>query len=103
MARKMKILGVTVSVVFLILVGLWAVLMMSHPDEKVFGFVRDSSGHWKIKFGKTEEAFLKNMAKKTEEIIYREATEHNPEGDFLPDGVDDAIKEEIKNRTSQSL
>ncbi|MDZ4385245.1 MAG: hypothetical protein U0944_02380 [Candidatus Moranbacteria bacterium] len=100
MTGRMKFLGAALSMVFLIAGGSWAVLMMAHPGEKVFEFVRDGSGHWKIKFGKTEEAFLKNVAKKTEEIIYREATEHNPAGDFLPDGVDDAIKEEIKNRTN---
>ncbi|EKE16167.1 MAG: hypothetical protein ACD_11C00029G0047 [uncultured bacterium] len=38
----------------------------------------------------------KNILKKISEIVYREATIHNPEGDMLPDQVDDIIKEKIK-------
>ncbi len=68
-----------------------------HKNEKVFEFVKDDGGSWSIKFGKTEEAFLNNLAEKFENLVYQEATEHNPEGDFLPDKIDDKIKEEVKS------
>ncbi|MBU1119450.1 hypothetical protein KKH43_06225 [Patescibacteria group bacterium] len=28
--------------------------------------------------------------------VYEEATEHNPEGDMLPDEIDDTLKEKVK-------
>lgn len=40
----------------------------------------------------------KRLFGKISDFIYAEATIHNPEGDLLPDQVDDIIKEEIKNR-----
>jgi len=47
---------------------------------------------------KPEKNFLKRMAVKVKDIIYREATEHNPAGDMLPDQFDDKIKQEIKEK-----
>ncbi|NCU31416.1 MAG: hypothetical protein EOM23_00445 [Candidatus Moranbacteria bacterium] len=31
-------------------------------------------------------------------IVYREGEKHNPEGDLLPDWIDDWLKKEIKER-----
>ncbi len=43
---------------------------------------------------------VKKVAGKIKDVIYREATIHNPEGDRLPDEIDDEIlgkiKEELK-------
>ncbi|HBO17062.1 MAG: hypothetical protein UR69_C0002G0285 [Candidatus Moranbacteria bacterium GW2011_GWE2_35_2-] len=97
----MKTFGIILFIIFLLLGGTWIVLSGMHKDEKVFEIVKDESGSWSIKFGKTEGEFLKNMAKKVENLIYREATKHNPEGDFLPDQIDDRIKEEVKNRIAE--
>jgi len=47
---------------------------------------------------KPEKDFLKTAARKAKSIIYREATEHNPAGDVLPDQIDDKIKQEIKDK-----
>ncbi len=47
-----------------------------------------------------EKIFLKKIGKKVKNIIYREATEHNPEGDFMPDQIDDEIISEIKKRVN---
>ncbi|HHX58287.1 MAG TPA: hypothetical protein GX706_00755 [Candidatus Moranbacteria bacterium] len=42
------------------------------------------------------EEKLKIGARKVVGLIYREATIHNPEGDLVPDEIDDQIKEQIK-------
>jgi hypothetical protein len=47
---------------------------------------------------KPEKDFLKKAAQKAKNIIYREATIHNPAGDILPDQIDDKIKQEIKEK-----
>jgi len=97
----MKTFGTILFIIFLLLGGAWVVLSGMHKNEKVFEFVKDDSGSWSIKFGKTEEAFLNNLAEKFKNLVYREATEHNPEGDFLPDQIDDKIKEEMKIRIAE--
>ncbi len=45
-----------------------------------------------------EKDLLKRAAIKTKNIIYREATEHNPSGDLVPDQVDDKLKQELKEK-----
>lgn len=34
--------------------------------------------------------------RRIENVVYYEATIHNPKGDVLPDGIDDTIKSKIK-------
>ncbi|OGI25479.1 MAG: hypothetical protein A3J76_03755 [Candidatus Moranbacteria bacterium RBG_13_45_13] len=51
-----------------------------------------------ININKPEKDILKYAAQKLKGIIYREATEHNPPGDVLPDQIDDKIKQEAKER-----
>ena len=43
-----------------------------------------------------EKDFLKRVAAKAKNIVYREATKHNPPGDMLPDQIDDSMKGELK-------
>ncbi len=40
--------------------------------------------------------YAKKIAHRASSIIYREATLHNPPGDVVPDGIDDKVKQEIK-------
>ncbi|MFA5925920.1 MAG: hypothetical protein WC831_03205 [Parcubacteria group bacterium] len=49
---------------------------------------------------KPEKDFMKKVVRKIEGFVYREATEHNPAGDMLPDQIDDNIKKEIKDRVN---
>jgi len=51
-----------------------------------------------ISIQKPEKDILKKAVRKAKSIIYREATEHNPPGDVLPDQIDDRIKQEVKER-----
>lgn len=45
----------------------------------------------------TVESELKNIFIQTEKIVYQQATMHNPEGDRLPDWIDNAIWHKLKN------
>ncbi|MDA3815663.1 MAG: hypothetical protein PF549_04860 [Patescibacteria group bacterium] len=44
--------------------------------------------------------YIQKITTKVKDLVYDEATKHNPEGDRLPDYVDDKIKEEIKERVN---
>ena len=46
---------------------------------------------------------IKDGAKKLDGKIYEEATEHNPEGDMLPDGIDDTIRKKLKEEIKKEL
>ncbi|MFC1645352.1 hypothetical protein ACFL08_04985 [Patescibacteria group bacterium] len=60
--------------------------------------VRESDSGRSLVIQDDKRELVKTAAKKVKEVIYREATEHNPEGDMLPDEIDDIIKGEIKER-----
>ena len=53
-----------------------------------------------LTISKPEKDILKYAAQRLKNIIYREATEHNPSGDILPDQIDDNVKQEIKDRVN---
>ena len=53
-----------------------------------------------LNINKPQKDFLKRVAAKAKNIIYREATEHNPDGNVLSDQIDDKIKQEIKGRVN---
>lgn len=46
---------------------------------------------------------VRDEIKKLDGKIYEEATEHNPEGDMLPDGIDDMIRERLKEEIKKEL
>jgi hypothetical protein len=60
------------------------------------GIFTISFSPFSLVISKPEKDFLKRAAQKAKNIIYREATEHNPSGDLLPDQIDDNVKSEIK-------
>lgn len=41
---------------------------------------------------------IKKQGKKMENKVYKEAKEHNPKGDVIPDDWDDRVKEKIKSK-----
>jgi len=51
-----------------------------------------------LTISRPEKDFLKKIARGVKSIIYREATEHNPAGDVLPDQIDDRLKQEVKEK-----
>lgn len=47
-------------------------------------------------FASDSKYVLKMGVNKVKNLLYYEATIHNPEGDVIPDGIDDSIKGKIK-------
>lgn len=43
----------------------------------------------------------KKIMLEIKETIYYQATVHNPEGDMLPDEIDDMIKEKVRNQINE--
>lgn len=57
-----------------------------------------TSGVFSLNINQQEKSTLKKIAREIKDWIYYEATIHNPEGDMLPDEIDDRIMEEIKSK-----
>ncbi|MFC1623074.1 hypothetical protein ACFL2R_01290 [Patescibacteria group bacterium] len=60
--------------------------------------IRETESGRSVMIQDDKRELVKKVAKKVSGVIYKEATEHNPEGDMLPDEIDDIIKNEIKER-----
>ena len=74
-------------------------ISQSQKDEALFSFgEKDSVFSLKIREKEKEE--LKNIVKKVKNLIYWEATIHNPEGDVVPDQIDDKIIQEVKEKVN---
>lgn len=56
-----------------------------------------------VEIDKDAKGEIKEKAKKLDNRIYKEATEHNPEGDVLPDEIDDTIREKIKEEAKDRI
>lgn len=75
---------------------------VASADNVNFGFfsVKHDDGGYYVKIKDEDKPILKKIAQKINSIIYEEATIHNPEGDMLPDAIDDVLKEQIKERVN---
>lgn len=57
----------------------------------------------KVKIEQQIKDELKKQGKNLENEIYKQATEHNPKGDLLPDSVNDTIKEKLKEEAKKKI
>lgn len=60
-------------------------------------------GKDKVELSDEEKAAAKDKANQVKGKVYQEATEHNPEGDVLPDEIDDRIKQELKEEAKKRI
>jgi hypothetical protein len=84
MLRKPFLFAIIIALLIAFLVGIFSVTFSP----------------FSLTIQKPEKDFLKRAAQKAKNIIYREATQHNPAGDILPDQIDDKVLNEIKNRVN---
>lgn len=91
-----------IAVIFLaglvIIAGVSIFLIYEKYKEEKKIIVYEENGETKIIISEPEKKLLKIIAEAIKEFIYKEATIYNPEGDMLPDQIDDNIIKEIKNR-----
>lgn len=96
----MKFIFVLFLIVSLIFVGAGTYLfyqVKNSTGELSFDSVKTYClSSLKSSFSKGEKQELKSEANKVKDRAYLEATEHNPEGDILPDQIDDNVKKKIK-------
>lgn len=64
---------------------------------KIFAIIKEKDSH-SLWVRDNEKKYLERFARKVKNVVYREATLHNPKGDLLPDSVDDNIINELKSR-----
>lgn len=90
--------------IFLVLLGIGALMLKIYTDVGSFDF--DSVKTFYIDKARNLDAddkqAIKDNAQDLKYKIYEEATEHNPEGDLLPDEIDDTIKEKIKEEIREN-
>jgi hypothetical protein len=74
------------------------ILIMAIAVAWLGGIFSVAFSPFSLVISKPEKDFLKRAAQRAKNILYREATEHNPAGDVFPDQIDDKIKQEIKEK-----
>ncbi len=93
-----------ILVIFLCLAvfgGYW--LKKNVGDLSPGSLARFLKGETKIQLDEKTKAELKEKAKEVDDKVYQEATEHNPEGDVLPDEIDNTVKDEIKKEVKERV
>ena len=92
------------KITFIILLGLAIVfgigifwIYEKYKEEKKIIIYQDG-GSAKIIISEPEKKLLIEIARVIKKFIYKEATIHNPEGDVLPDQIDDNIIKDIKDK-----
>jgi hypothetical protein len=69
------------------------VILVAAVTSFVFFFTIGKSG---LKARDANKPLLKNIVRSFDQLIYREAGKYNPQGDVIPDELDNAIKKELK-------
>lgn len=92
-------IGLLLLVVFLVGKFLGLKVIEADSQNPVLKF-RDAEGNFKIEVREPEKTQLKELTRQIKGLIYKEATQHNPTGDMLPDQIDDRIIQEVKDRVN---
>jgi len=77
----------------------WSFFKTESAAEPLVSFT-DQTENFSIKVRRKEKEEFKQYLGKIKRFIYREATVHNPEGDLLPDKVDDRVIQEVKEKVN---
>lgn len=62
--------------------------------------LHDDNGAFSINIRQPEKDQLKGVVHKIGNLVYREATIHNPPGDMVPDQIDDDIIKEVQEKVN---
>ena len=100
----------TLTIILIILVGLLGLTVFGGycvwrgvGDLTFANLVNYFSGAANVKIDQDTKERLKEEARDLEDKIYNEATEHNPEGDLIPDEWDDKLKDKFKEEAKKRL
>lgn len=98
----MKKVFIFLVVLFLTLVFMLFVFSVYFFDmarnEEIVKINVDEKGAASFEVREEEKTLLKNIARIIGEFVYDKATKYNPEGDLLPDEIDNRIKDKVKEK-----
>lgn len=77
----------------------WTFFVSKNNSQPLVSFT-DQNGSISFNIREKEKAEFKLYLKKVKNFIYREATIHNPEGDVLPDNIDNKVINEVKEKVN---
>lgn len=89
MIGKIFLIGITLIIIIMFMVG---IIMTG-----VFDYNEDDSSVT-VTLAEEDKSTLVDFLREIKDRIYHEATINNPEGDVLPDELDNEIIKEIKDR-----
>ncbi|NQV13659.1 MAG: hypothetical protein HQ530_05165 [Parcubacteria group bacterium] len=97
-----KVLILLILLLFLTAVGgFW--VKKNIENVSLASLIDALKGEGKIKLSDEEKASAKDKAWQIKNKVYEEATEHNPEGDVLPDEIDDKLKQQLKEEAKKRI
>lgn len=86
---------------FVVLAGIiylgWTFFLAKSNNQPLVSLT-DQSGSISLNVREKEKEEFKSYIKKIKNFIYRQASVHNPEGDILPDNIDESVIEEVKEK-----
>ena len=94
----MKLL-IKLAVIITIFVLAWNYARNRDQGEPLVSINKDS-GSLSINIREKERDELKSFVKRIKDLVYKEATIHNPSGDVVPDQIDDKIIQEVKEKVN---
>ena len=83
----------------IVLYIVWSLFSPGGNKEPLISF-NDQPDNFSVKIRGKEKEELKRLLAGIKSFIYREASIHNPEGDILPDEVDDRMIEKVKDKVN---
>ena len=96
---------ILLSFILLLLLVAWGGFWVKDniKDFSLASLIDVLRGREKIELSDEEKDLLKDKAGEAKYKIYEKATEHNPEGDVLPDEVDDKLKDKLKEEARERI
>lgn len=94
----MKLL-IKLAVIVVIFVLAWNYAKNRNQEVPLISINKDS-GSLSINIREKERDELKVFVNKIKDLVYKEATIHNPSGDMVPDQIDDKVIQEVKEKVN---
>ncbi len=86
-------------IIVLLISFTWVYFKNRGQNEPILSF-SDEPGSFSINIRETEKIEFKEFLAKIKNLLYKEATIHNPPGDAIPDQIDDKVIQEIKENVN---
>jgi len=98
MKLLLKLLFLLIIIIFVLQIGGYGFFSAGKENKPIL--FEKNNGFYTIKIREEEKERLKIIFKKLKDLVYQEATNHNPEGDVLPDQIDNDLIKEVKDRVN---